>query len=125
MPCYDGRAPEPTKKQRVGWEAEKILCKQCRDLHAAGQLDTNPELKAWFIKHLAGDVFYGIPANPQVDLDRLLLAELLAGEKFPLKLVIHTTKVSWSTSVLEDYYYIIRHPDGSLVVKDFVPYDEK
>lgn len=115
MPCYDGRPPEPTSAERVRREGEVILCKQCRDLHAAGQLDSNPELKGWFIKHLAGDIAKGNPSNPQVDLDRKILAELLAGAEYPVTLVIHVNKFSGSHRA-EDVYSIDQQPDGSLDV---------
>lgn len=90
MPCYSG--PEmPDVNASINAQGAKILCALARNLYETKQLDGNPALRAWFMAHLASDIYgarYVQGHGEQKAKDIAILADLI-GPNPPLSTEYH------------------------------------
>ena len=90
MPCYSG--PEmPDVNAAINAQGAKILCALARNLYETKQLDGNPALRAWFMAHLASDIYgarYVQGHEGQKAKDLAILTDLL-GPNPPLSTEYH------------------------------------
>ncbi len=56
MPCYSGPSM-PDVTANINAQGTKLLCAMARELYEAKRLDENPELRTWFMMHLADDIY--------------------------------------------------------------------
>ncbi|MDH2154163.1 hypothetical protein [Stenotrophomonas sp. GD03657] len=114
MPCSDGIGRGPTKAEYVGAAATRLLCAHCRELMDKGELDARPDLKDWFISHLAVDIYYGEnrPDTDKYDDDVKRLTILVEGLERPIRRII-------GSFMHDEVVVIYDGPDGELKVRGY------